>query len=118
MTLKQKTGWFNQKNGYKFELKVLNKMRKDGNVLAECRSSNSLGLLDIWVLKKNKLRVAACRNNGYYTLKERRKLAEFFQEKPDWVQLEFWFYKSPKKMKKVVIKSVDRILNWRGRRFE
>lgn len=119
MTLKQKTGFFNQKNGYKFEIKVLNIMRKDKGVIAYCRSSGSNGLADVWVLKDTgQLRVAACRNNGYYTKEERRKLAEFFIRKPKFTQLEFWFYRSPKKMKKVVIKSVDRILNWGGRNKE
>ena len=119
MTLKQKTGWFNQKNGAKFELKVLNKMKKDKGVIASCRSSGSNGLVDVWVLKDTgQLRVAACRNNGYFTREERRNLADFYLRKPKFTQLEFWWYRSPKRMKKKIIKSAEQILNWRGRRFE
>jgi len=104
MTLKQITGKKNQRNGHKFEIKVWNKINHK-MCLARCISSGSKGLFDVWSLQKNKLRVASCKMNGKLSKKEKRDLKNFMAEKPTYVQVEIWFYKSPKKIKKTIIKT-------------
>lgn len=107
MTVKQLTGWRNRINGQKFEIKVHNRLRSRKGCLASCRSSGSYGMFDIWAMFENKTCVAMCKGNGYLTPKERREFKEWWAKKPKHVQLEFWYYTSPKKMKKEVIRNAN-----------
>jgi len=93
------------------EIKVWNKMNH-GCCLARVISSGSKGMFDIWSLQWDKLRVAVCRTNGYLTKTEKQKLAEFMINKPSWVQVEVWWYRSKKKMTKTILKNAEQVVAW------
>ena len=97
MTQKQRIGKLNQANGHRFEILVWNKA-KNRDTLARVISSGSKGFGDVWVLKKDKLILRICKTNGYLEPKEREEISEFLASKPEWVQVELWYYKSKRKV--------------------
>jgi len=97
VTQKQRIGKENQANGHRFEILVWNKARNK-DTLARVISSGSKGFGDVWVLKRNKLILRICKTNGYLEPKERREIEKFMREKPEWVQVELWYYKSKRKV--------------------
>ena len=99
----------NRRKGHRFEIKIWNKVNH-GNCLARSISSGSKGLFDVWSLQKDKLRLIICKYNGYMCPKERRLYAEFLKGKPEFVQVELHYYKSPRKVVKRIVKSEKDLL--------
>ena len=114
---KSEIGRMNVAEGQRFEIKIWNKVNH-GKCLTRIRSSGSKGLFDVWSLDKSgKLRLIVAKTNGYLEPRERRELREFLGKKPDYVQVEIWYYKSKRKMtKKIVNNELDLWVSQKERR--
>jgi len=93
----------NQANGHKFEIRVWNIVKRNPQNLCSCISSGSKGFIDVWSLEKKKLRACICKLNGYLDPKERKEINEILKLQPPFVQLEFWYYKTKRKIGKMII---------------
>lgn len=105
MTLYQKRGKENQKKGETFEIKIHNKIKRSG-ALISARSSGSKGFADIISINKNGiLLLTLCKTNGYLEPKERKQINEMLEILPKLLKpkLELRYYKSKKKMGKMII---------------
>jgi hypothetical protein len=107
MTVKEIAGLRNRVNGQAFEIRVHKKAKRGS--WASARSSGSFGKVDVWSIKNGKLCLNLCKRNGYLTQNERRRYAEWFREAPKvlTIQVEFSYYKSPKKWTSKIIKNSD-----------
>ena len=106
MTQREKNalkGSQNRKNGEAFEFRVLRKM-KASKPLYAIRSAGSHSVVDIVVQYKNYTRCIVCKNNGYICPAEQRELAKFISEVPEYIQVEFWFYKTARIMDRAILK--------------
>ena len=92
----------NRRLGDAFEFRQLRKLKR--STIEVARSSGSHGMFDLWALQKDKLRLIQCKRNGYMKIKERKAIMKFLSEKPGWVQVEVHIYKTPRKIKKYIIK--------------
>jgi hypothetical protein len=106
----------NRANGTFFEIRVLNIIRRRRNCLEACRSAGSRGLFDVWAITYGKFAqtLCVCKRNGYVTLRERKELAEFMREKPSNVEVEYWWYKTPKKIAHCIMRTPE---DWLKRKF-
>ena len=98
--------------GTAFEYRQLRKLKKACLQEIACRSSGSHGLFDLWGLTKKKLRLISVKRNGYTDPTERNQLKAFLLVKPDFVQVECHIYTSPKKIRKIKLrtaKDVDKL---------
>jgi len=93
----------NQANGHKFEIRVWNILKRSPKCICACISSGSKGFVDVWGLETNKLRGCICKLNGYLDPKERREINAVLNTRPPFVQLEFWYYKTKRKIGKMLI---------------
>jgi len=97
-------GYLNKRNGDAFEFKVMRGQKKPRNTLFSIRSAGSHGVIDIVTMKKDRVICIACKNNGYISPKERNDIAKFIDASPDFVQVELHYYKTPRKMARVILK--------------
>jgi len=107
MPITKEIAMSNRRLGEAFEYRQLRKLKKTSLFGICCRSSGSHGLFDLWSLHKTKLRLISVKRNGYTAPKEREELRKFMLVKPDFVQVEVHIYKTPKKIKKIKIRSVN-----------
>ena len=110
---KVKAAKLNRANGHFFEIRVWNKIKQRRNCLEACISSGSRGLFDVWSINYGKITQTLCviKRNGYINLRERRELAEFMKVKPTSTEVEFLYYKSPKKIGKRIMRTPEDFLN-------
>ena len=93
----------NREAGDRMEIKILNLLKRQKPMWA-MRSSGSKGLFDVCgLMKDGKLRLIVAKVNGYIDPKERKEIRKFMETKPDFAQVEIWWYKSPKKMTKKIV---------------
>ena len=112
LTLNQIRGFKNQKTGENFEIKIHNKIKRSG-ALISARSSGSKGFADIISINKNgTLLLTLCKTNGYLEPKERKQINEILLTLPKVLKpkLELRYYKSKRKMGKIIIDS-----NWENK---
>lgn len=112
MTSKQILGKEAQSKGMNFEIRVHNKIKRSG-ALISARSSGSKGFADIISINKNgTLLLTLCKTNGYLEPKERKQINEMLLLLPKILKpkMELRYYKSKKKMGKIIIDS-----NWERR---
>jgi hypothetical protein len=114
MTAKQILGKISQAKGQSFEIKVHNKLKRHPDTIMSCRSSGSKGFADHYTIrgkfKKNGILVLTlCKTNGYLEPKERKQINEMLKMLPKILvpQMELRYYKSKRKMGKMIIDS-----NW------
>ena len=103
----------NRANGHNLEIRVWNIIKRRRNCLEACISSGSKGLFDVWSINYGNITqtLAVVKRNGYINLRERKELAEFMKVKPSSTEVEFWYYKSPKKLVKRIMRIPEDFLN-------
>ena len=109
MLSKKEIGRLNQAKGHRFEIRIWNR-GKCKDLLDRAISSGSKGIVDVWLLYPKKLRIICCKTNGYLDPKERRKINWLLAKKPEWATIELAFYKSKRKIGKMIIDK-----NWEDR---
>jgi hypothetical protein len=99
---KAEIGRQNKEAGDRMEMKIVNILKRQ-KALWVMRSSGSKGLFDVVAQFPHKQRQIVAKVNGYLEPKERKELSKYMVSKPDYVQVEIWWYKSPKKMSKKIV---------------
>ena len=109
MTAKVHAAIRNRANGHALEIRVWNILRLRPHCLEACISSGSKGLFDVWSVNYGPIQQTLCvvKRNGYINPRERKELARFMRVKPANTQVEFWYYKSPKKLTYRIMKTPE-----------
>ena len=103
----------NRANGHAFEIRVWNRIKRRRDCLEAAISSGSRGLFDVWTVNSGNITqtLAVCKRNGYVNYRERKELAEFMRSKPNNVEVEFWYYQTPKRIKMRIMRRPEDFLN-------
>jgi len=89
---KAEQGKRNRANGYRFEIRIFNRVKKDAKYVIH--SAGSYGLFDIVALTwDGRVRLITCKGNGYLSPQERRKLLDYIhfkQTKHEVIELHYY----------------------------
>jgi len=109
MNLKQKVGKDNYHNGRNFEIKVMNRLKRQNKIKLVIHSSGSFGLFDLMAIRYDgKIVLVSCKTSGYLPPKERKELIDYMETKQTENEIiQLWYYKSARKFTKKIITTKD-----------